>query len=278
MAFTRTDTPPNTNAKITVVFSGLMLLRQAANDSCEIGIHRFDPGHTFEANLIVKKANRPPRLIRLQTGLPTSNFQMTVFPTPPPVGIRAFAATADPFDRSNQNNNVLDYRWSFNFRKLRQHDTVDFNEGAQPVATLNTGVLYTPTLSRQGLNIQQICPNPNPPPTETATPLYRVAAELAFAIDLTGNSRMVIGWNDFGKPQTQELPRAGEENEADTTYTISLLNQPPFSDPTAHDELRLYYDVLRRNGQPIPNLEQCRLEIRDAQKNDQIPCLPVLIE
>jgi hypothetical protein len=276
MAFTRTDTPPKTDAKITVEFAGLMLLRQGANDTCEIGIHRFANDHTFQANLIVKKTNRPPRLIRLQTGIPTSNFTMTV--PNPDAGIRAFAASAqfpDPFARGNQNNqlnNQLDYRWAFNIRSLPQHGAaVDFNDGAKPIATLNTGVLYTPTLSRQGLPIKQICGT-------TEIDIYRVAADLAFAIELPANKRMVIDWDDFGEPQHLDLPRAGEEQEDDTTYTLSLLNDPPFSHAPAHDELKLFYKVLRRNGNTIPEVEQCRLEIRNAQKNDQIPCLPGLLE
>ena len=276
MPFTRTATQPNTNAKITVEFAGLMLLRQGTGDTCEIGIHRFARDHEFQATLIVNKANRPPRLIRLQTGIPTSDFKMTLFQNPL-VGVKAFAPTAEPFLRDDQTENLLDYRWAFNFRKLPNHDTVNFNDGARPLATLNSGVLYTPTLSRRGQSIKQVCGS-------TETDLRRVAADLAFAIDLPGpldqpgSPRFVINWNDFGQPQEVVLPRPGEESETNTTYTLSLLNDPPFSDPQAHDELELYYQVLERNGAPVPNLERCRLEIGAAPKNDQIPCLPGVLE
>lgn len=276
MPFTRTATAPNTNAKITVQVAGLMLVRQGANDTCEIGIHRFARDHTFQATLIVKKANRPPRLIRLQTGIPTSDFTMTLFNAPAP-GIQAFAPTAEPFQRDDMAEDHLDYRWAFNFRSLANHAAVDFNQGAHPIATLNTGVLYTPTLSRKGQSIQQTC-------GATVTDLHRVAADLAFAIDLPGplnqpgSPTMEITWSDFGRPQVLVLPRPGEESEMDTTYTLSLLNDPPFSDPPAHDELEHYYQVLERNGAPIPGLDHCRLEIGVAPNSDQIPCLPGLLE
>ena len=278
MAFNRTNVPPKTNAKITVEVAGLMLLRQGAHDTCEIGIHRFARDHMFQANLIVQKANRPPHIVRLQTGIPTSDFTMTLVPSTAVVGILAFAPTPDTgFHRDDTVDSHLDYRWGFNIRTLPNHGTVNFNDGAQPIATLNSGTLYTSTLSRRGQSITQICGG-------ITTDLHRIAADLAFAIDLPGDlshpdsPRVEINWSDFGEPQTLVLPRPGEETETDTTYTLSLLNDPPFIDPSPHDELERYYRVLERDGVPIPNLEQCRLQIGVAPNSDQIPCLPALLE
>jgi len=275
MDFTTTTTPPVTNAKITVEFAGLMLLEPTANDTCEIGIHRFAKDHTFQASLIVQKPNRPPRLIRLQTGVPTSDFTIDLFSSTGLVGVRAFAPTAN-FNRDDTVDNLLDYRWGFNIRSLPNHGTVRRGPGARPFVRLNTGVLYTPTLSRRGQSIKQICGT-------TETDLRRVAADLAFAINLPGDlqppgsPRVEINWSDFGRPQQLVLPRPGEESEIDTIYTLSLLNDPAFSDPPAHDELEHYYDVLERNGASVPNLERCRLQIGVAPNSDQIPCLPVFL-
>lgn len=273
MLFTPTATPPKTDAKITVEFAGLMLLEATANNTCKIGIHRFAKDHTFQATLIVQKANRPPRVIRLQTGIPTSDFKITLVPDTAVAGIQAFAPTVN-FNRDDNVDNLLDYRWALNIRGLPGQTTVTPNNGATPVVTLNSGILYTPTLSRKGQKITQIC--------TTTTDLNRIAADLAFAIDLPGDlqppgsPKVVINWSDFGKPQELVLPRPGEEGELDTKYTLSLLNDPAFSDPKVHDELELYYQVLEQNGGPVQN--KCSLEIADAPKSDQIPCLPVYLE
>ena len=282
MPFTRTTTPPKTDAKITVEVTGLMLLREGANNTCEIGIHRFSRDHLFQACLIVKKADRPPRLIRLQTGLPTSDFTMTLVPTTAVVGIQAFAPTPDAdFHRDPRVDDNRDYRWAFNVRKLPNHDTVDFPAGAhpraQPLATLNSGVLYTSNLSRDGQSIMQICGG-------NSINLNRVAADLAFAIDLPGDlsqpgsPRLEIEWSDRGESQHLELPRPGEEGEDGPTYTLSLINDPPFINPEAHEELDRYYKVLERNGASVPELERCALQIGDAPTSDQIPCLSILLE
>lgn len=282
MSFTRTTTPPKTDAKITVEIAGLLLLRQGGSDTCEIGVHRFSRDHMFQACLIVKKKDRPPRLIRLQTGFPGSDITMTLVPNTAVVGIRAFAPTPDAdFHRDDTVDDHLDYRWAFNARKLPNHGTVNFRAGtqpgAQPLVTLNSGVLYSLTLSRRGQSITQICGG-------TSTNLNRVAADLAFAIDLPGDlslpgsPRLEINWTDLGEGRQLVLPRPGEEGETDTTYTISLINDPPFINPEAHDELERYYRVLEKNGAPVPGLDQCRLQIGVAPTSDQIPCLSILLE
>lgn len=276
MPFTPTTTPPKTDAKITVAVAGLMVLESAAGDTCEIGIHRFDKDHTFQASLIVQKPNRPPRLIRLQTGIPTSDFTINLYTSTAFVGVRAFVPTAS-FNRDDKVDNLLDCRWGFNVRSLPNHANVKRGPGASPLVKLNTGILYTPTLSRPGQSIKQVCGS-------TSTNLNRVAADLAFAIDMPGDltlptsPKVMINWTNFGKPQDLVLPRPGEEGETTTTYTLWLLNDPAVIDPTAHDELKLYYDVLEKNGGQVPNIEQCRLDIGAAPKSDQIPCLPVLLD
>jgi len=275
MNFTRTATPPNTDAKVTVDLAGLMVLEPTANDTCKIGIHRFAKDHTFQATLVVKKADRPPRLIRLQTGIPSSAlFSINRYSSTPFQGVQAFAPNTN-FNRNDTVDNLLDYRWGFNIRDLPGHATVTPNDGATPIVTLNSGILYSSVLSHRGQSIKQTCGT-------TQTILPRIAADLAFAIDLPGDltqpgsPKVVINWSDFGKPQELVLPRPGEEGETTTKYTLSLLNDPAFSDPQAHDELELYYQVLKQNGGEVPN--KCSLEIAAGTKSDQIPCLSVFIE
>src|ERR1700742_1193886 len=99
MPFSTTAIQPATDAKVTVTFAGLMMLKPANGNSLEIGVHRFSKTHLFQVMLIVNKPSRPPRLIRLMTGPLTSNFEMIVDPVPA-TGIQVFAPTAN-FDRSD---------------------------------------------------------------------------------------------------------------------------------------------------------------------------------
>lgn len=274
MSFIRTATPPSTNSTVTVSFAGLLALRSGANESCEIGVNRFSRVHTFQVMLVVKKPNRPPRLIRLLTGPLTSDLEMSVVPNPA-TKFRVFASAtaADPFDRTtnppDDNYLSLDYRWAFNARSLPDHQTVNFNQGGQPIAKLNTGVLYTSTLTRSALQIKQICGN-------VETDLHRIAADLAVAIELAGQSKFLIAWSELGEVQDPVvLPRPGDPTG--TTYSVVLLNDPPISNPPTHDELLEYYKILvKGDGSQIQ--DKCRLETSQPHKTDEIPCLAILLD
>src|SRR5262249_19331401 len=136
--------------------------------------------------------------------------------------------------------------------------------------TLNAGVLYTPTLTRDGLNPELVR-------GIARIPLFRLAGELAAAIELT-TENVVIAWSELGEPQPPiTLPRSIDAQDPTTRYTILLMNDPPISSPPPHDELDRYYKVLRRNGFEIPNPERFRLEIPYPHKTDEIPCLSVLL-
>ena len=265
MPYRTTTTPPSTNAKVTVKFAGLLLLKPGATNGCEIGIHRFSNIHTFQIMLIVNKPQRPSTLIRLLNGPLTRPLAISVIPDPG-TGVQAFAPTPEPFVRNNATNDVLDYRWALNLRKL--HPTADFNDGARPVALLNAGVIYTPNLTNPGFAPELV-------QGTTTTPLYRLAADLAAAIDLTAGSLVALSWFELGDPQTLILPRPSDP--PDTTYTISLLNDPPIISPPAHDELALYYKVLEVNGAPIPNSARSSLNFNYDSNTDEIPCLSVLL-
>lgn len=273
MPFIRTSTPPSTNSTVTVEIAGLLALRPGANDSCEVGVHRFSRIHAFQVMLIVKKPTRPPRLIRLLSGPLTSDLEMSVVPNPG-TGFRVFASAgaSDPFNRAaNPPDNAelaLDHRWALNVRGLPNHHDADFNQGGRPLVKLNTGVLYTSTLTRPTLQIMLKC-------GETETNLHRIAADLAVAIELQGQSKFVIGWSEFGEPvDPVVLPRPRDPEG--TIYTVVLLNDPPITNPPIHDELKEYYRILvRGNGSPID--PQCRLTVSEPQKTDEIPCLAVLL-
>ena len=267
MPFSTTDVKPRSDAKVTVTFAGLMLLRPAPDNTLEVGIHRFTRTHLFQVMLVVNKPNQPPRLIRLLTGPLTSDFEMIVDPAPA-TGIQGFAPKSN-FDRNDAENDPLDYRWAVNLRSYDGHAQVDFNDGAKPIVKLNAGVLYTPNLTRPDLNMVLVS-------ATAEEPVKAVAADLAAAIELPEGTMLRLKWSEMGDPQTEDLPRQGDPEG--TTYTVALLNDPPLSTPAAHDELELYYKVLETPEGEIEQERRHRLEVLTPHKTDEIPCLPVILE
>ena len=275
MPFTTTTTVPSINATVTIRFAGLMLLKPGAGNTCEVGIHRFSPVHTFQALLIVNKPNLPLTFIHLIKGpLTTAPLSFDVLPAPAP-GFSAFAQ--EPFGRNNPQSHLNDHRWALNIREFPAHANADFNDGARPVAILKSGILYTGNLTRPGLN-PQLTPVVSSGPT--AIPLHRgFAADLAVAIDIPPqpNAGLFVRWEENGEPKHIILPRPLDvANHPGTTYTIALMNDPPAFDPLPHDELGLYYKVLRVGGNPIPVNQQFRVTDAPGQ-TDEIPCMPVTL-
>ena len=270
MPFTTTNVPPALKPLVTVEFAGLLLLRPGDNNTCEIGIHRFAKSHIFQLSLIVNKPDQNPTLTRLLSGPLTGEIKIRLQPDPDPEAgnVLAFAPTADPFIRTaGANNHDNDYRWSLNLKSI--HPNASFTDGARPIATLKTGVLYTPTLTRAGIDPKLTRPGlPD-------IPLFRVAADLAASIVPPDQHKVVVEWTEMGDPQDIILPREGDP--PGTTYTVSLLNDPPSLDPTPHDELADYYKVLLNNGAVVPANERWALTYSSAQKTDEIPCLPTVI-
>ena len=268
MSFTTTRDIPATNAGVTVKFAGLMLLKPNENNGgCDIGIHRLSETHALQVIVVVSKPDRPPSLIRLVTGTLTQPFAINVTPDPG-TGVQVFARGADPFDRT-KNNNELDFRWAINMQQL--HQDADFNGGARPVATLNAGTLYTSNLTPVELTPELVN-------GVTRTPLPRFSADLAAAIDLSNATTVELSWNlDSGERRTLRLPRPNDPPR--TTYTVTLLNDPPapITSIFSHDELAHYYEVLEVNGQPIPGTNQYRISYNGSPTTDEIPCMPVVL-
>jgi hypothetical protein len=253
-----------------VEFAGLLLLRPRANNTCEIGIHRWTATHMFQVMLIVNKPNRPSTLVRLIAGPLTGPLAIGLDPSPTSGDFQAFAPTPPPFvPTPNPSDNIArDYRWAINMYALNPY--ADYSDGARPVATLSTGVLYTANLTPQDLEpklIRGILP---------PIPLYHISADLAAAIQPPANTNVKLEWSEFGESKSLVLPR--RHDPPNTTYTISLINEPPMSSTPEHDELGLYYKVLVANGAPIPILEHWRLQYAYSERTDEIPCMPVLLE
>lgn len=267
MPFTKTHTPPNTNSKVTIKFAGLMLLKPNGPKNCDIGIHRFAPRHVFQAMLIVNKPGLPPTLIRLTTGPMMSDLTITANP-PSSTGFCVYTKDDNSFDPLNVNNDKLDSRWTIDLYE-RNPGVAFFDEGTRPFATLNDGVLYTSNLSKEGLKPALVRG------AQTERRAF-VAADLSASIDLSGDGYVVMSWRELGKPKTLRLPRDMDKN-INATYTIVLLNDPPSIEPASHDELGLYYDVVRINGQQVQNGDKWELIYEDAPKSDEIPCLPILL-
>ena len=265
MPFATTTVQPLTaSSKVTVKFAGLMLLRPGANNSCEIGIHRFNNDHSFQVLLIVKKPQRAPTSLRL-TGSLTRKFKIEVTPDPG-TGVRAYTPTPGPFVRDDAVSNELDFRWAIDLSTA--HANIDFNDGAEPIATLNAGVLYTPTLTPTALVPQLVQRN-------VRTPLQRFSADLAAAINLPLGTRLELTWEELGEPRTYTLPRPLDPPA--TTYTVSLMNDPPVFSPVLHDELPHYYRVLHSAGQPIDPGARCRMIFGPGPTTDEIPCMPIVL-
>ena len=269
MPFTPTDIEPCPRSKVTVTFAGLMLLRPGADNTLEVGVHKYNRDHTFQVLLVVNKPQRPPRVIRLLTGSLMDDFNMIVEPAPE-AGIQKFVASNGEFDRGNPNNHPLDFRWAINLRALPGHEEVDFNDGAKPIARLNTGVLYTPNLTRSGLEPLLKWGNEE-------KQLHRFSADLAASVELPEDTGMTLSWTELGKSQELVLPRDPPDPEG-TTYTVVLLNDPAYSDPVPHDELEEYYKILEIRGQPVSEDIQCRIELPPDHKTDEIPCLAGVLE
>ncbi|HET6977046.1 MAG TPA: hypothetical protein VFI24_12035 [Pyrinomonadaceae bacterium] len=270
MAFPTTSMQPLTAiAKVTVRFSGLILLKPGAGNHCEIGINRFSSDHAFQVILIVKKPQRPPTLIRLVTGPLTRPFLINVTPDPH-TGVQAFAPTSGTFVRSSTSNNDLDFRWALDLRE--SHPGIDFNDGALPGAKLNAGTLYTPTLTNTALNLELV----QGAGTTPGVRLGRIAGDLAAAIStLPPNTTVELTWDELGEPRRLSLPRRFDL--VDTTYTIAFLNDPPTMSSALHDELGLYYKVLQIGGAPVPIAARRRLRFTPPPTTDEIPCMPVVL-
>jgi hypothetical protein len=276
MPFNTTTTVPDPNSPVTVKFTGLMLLKAGPNNTCEVGIHHLSEFHTFEAILVVNQPGRPLTLVRLFSGPLSAPVSIRRAPAPP-AGFQVFAQ--EPFSRNNGSSHEFDHRWALNPRSW--HPGVDFDEGANPILTLNAGILYASNLTREGLNPGLVpAPSPtslpNPKKQRAIQPLHGFAADLAVAIDVTPpNSGLFIEWDEAGTRQTVQLPRAIDP--AGTTYTISLMNEPLSTTAPAHDELSLYYNVLRANGNRVPLSRQLRIQVEDPGRSDEVPCMPVIL-
>ena len=256
------------NAKVTIKFAGLLLLRPGAGDSCEVGIHNLSDTHSFQAMVIVSKPNRPASLVRMVTGPLTSPFAINVTPAPA-TGVRAFALGTDPLER-NRANDERDFRWALDVREMQGHD-VDFNDGARPVATLSTGTLYTSNLTHKELNPELVRGSHR-------ERLHRFSADLAAAIELPYRSRVELTWDEGGEMRELRLPRRVDRHEPKTTYTVVLLNDPPLTNTAAHDELDYYYEVLEHSGgASIGPLDRYHMSFNTGPTTDEIPCMPVII-
>jgi hypothetical protein len=270
MPFQTTVIAPPTCPKVTISFAGLMVLRPGANNTCEVGIHRFNTSHECRVTLIVRKPNRPPTLVPLIKGPLEAPFSIRLHPDPNPLmgDFSVFAPTPDPFVRNAPANHHLDYRWAVNVREL--HPLLELNEGAQPFVTLRTGILYTPNLTLEALSPKFERRGSSP------REMHRIASNLAAAIITPDSKRVRLAWHDFGKLVQLELPR--ENDPENTTYTVAVTNEPPKINAEAHDEMALYYRILQDGGGiGIASDQQFSLTYTSSDpRTDEVPCLSLL--
>jgi hypothetical protein len=282
MPFQTTAIAPGLNPKVTVVFSGLLVFRPGANNTCEVGVHRFTRDHITQVLLMVNKphnvagtlGNKPPMPIPVLRGPLTADFSIRLIrggnPNPEPSDFAAFAPTPEPFDRAFAGNNECDYRWAVNFKDPNIHPNVNINAGAQPLVKLSTGVLFTPHLTRPGIGPRLMRP-------AGTVDLNRIAATMAVAIDPPAGTNVVLDWSDLGVPDTRTLPRQIDSNEPGTTYTLFVINDPPSLTAEFHDEMLHYYKVLEdQNTHTLFTGNNCfkfDCAAVPQQKTDEVPCL-----
>jgi len=274
--FLPTSEPLIRQPPVTIEFSGQMLLHPgladtAARRTCEIAVNRFAPGHTLHATLIVKAPNQAAELVPLFAGPLTDDFLIQLKQGDVPVhpNFTVCAPTPDPFVRSpSEPNFEFDYRWALNLRHPQVHPNAVRGRGAEPIVKLNTGILYSPRLTRNGLNPTLL--RDLPAGGTEVIPLYQIAPELAVSIVPPANTKVSLEWRYLGDEIKESLPRATDPTG--TMYTVSFVNDPPFGSPD-HEELSLYYRVLEDGGNPIPG-PRWRLEYSGAISTDLIPCSP----
>ena len=281
MAFSVTNVPPPTFPRVSIAFSGQILLKPGPNNTCQIGVNKFDRNHLFQVLLVVSnpdppgaavvnKAYHPATVVPLFSGPVFAPFLIRLQPDPnaPDVGdFKVFAR--DPFDRTRPNSHDLDYRWAINFKDL--HMNLTTNHGIEPVGTLKTGTLYTPRLSDPGLHprlVRQHLPD---------FPLNQIASALAVSINLpTEATRLLFQWEDEGQLQDPLiLPRSGDDPRC--LYTLYFINEPPNLTARPHDEFALYYRVLLSGGAGIPGAQRFELETDPIGRSDEIPCMPGIL-
>ena len=287
MPFEPTANPPSTTPLVTIAFSGLILLRPGANNTCEIGVHKFVRDHSFQVLLVVNKPvpvpnplpNPPPTSLR---PLPPIIVPLLVGPLTAPFLIRREPdSTAgdfkvfqkDPFNRVHPPSHELDHRWAINFRDL--HLNVQSNDGVQPVGTLKTGVLYTPNLSKPSLAPKLRRSGSPDFPLNQINSNLAATIEVPITSDPTAQTKVILEWRDQGDPVSIELPRDGDD--PNTGYTIYFINEPPNINAEAHDEFSRYYRVLETGGTPVPGDQRFELVFATGTRTDEIPCAPAML-
>jgi len=271
MPFQTTSIAPPTRPKVTIAFAGLMVLRPGANNTCEVGIHRFNTSHETRATLIVQRPNRPPTLVSLLQGPLEAPFEISLNPDPNPLmgDFCVFAPSCDPFVRNAGTNHELDYRWSVNVRDL--HPRLELNNGAQPFVTLKTGILYTSSLTIDGLSPRFI--RRGSPAREIE--LHRIASSLAAAIITPDTHEVRLRWRDFGAVLELELPRRNDP--VNTCYTVMFSNEPTKLKPEPHDEMMLYYRILHDGGIRLTDDQRFTLTYNSEDPvTDEVPCLSLI--
>jgi hypothetical protein len=215
---------------------------------------------------------QPPILVPLLVGPLTAPFLISLNPDPNPAAGDFKVFAQNPFDRTRPTSHDLDHRWTINFRDL--HTNASLGEGAQPMGTLKTGILYTPKLTDPILAPKLVRPG------STDIPLLQLASHLAVSIDVPLNpsaqTKVVLQWRDMGDPVDLELPRPGDD--PDTVYTIYFINEPPTINADDADEFLHYYRVLETGGSPIPRQQHYELQLlARSGRTDEIPCMPGIL-
>jgi hypothetical protein len=268
MPFQTTSEPLTLTPVVAVEFAGQLLISSREVNPCVNGINPFAPRHEISICLIISKPGFPPTIQPLCLNRLDDDFTIRV--DPPNVGgsgVTAYAPTPEPFDPADQNNDIHDLRWAIDMNKLHAPDVLKtIPAGVMPGITLSDGVLYT----IDKIEVLLACGGGQANQTT-------IAASIGAALSLAGAQQVILDWDEPAGPQTLALPR--KTDPPNTTYIVSIINDPPFGTPR-HDELAHYYNVLQKeDGSSLSRKCEIAVPPPDApgpEMTDEIPCMPVI--
>lgn len=287
MPFKETNSLP-TSPLVTVFFRGLLLINpNAAGTSCEIGVHRRAADHYPTIAIVGRKRNGDEFVIEFISGPPRGrSFSISAQPpkghAPAAGEVSAYLPALEypePFDREHGKNDDKDFRWAVDLEGPEFHDgQLGADEaGTLPGIVMSHGVFYTALLTdKREITVTRRGGGVGKPEKD----LQRIAQFVGAHIVPPEGHTLLVEWEDRGVAKSMSLPRPEDEG---ATYQIYVRNDPPgFIQETSHDELELYYDVIRQGGSAIGVGDRFSLKAEPVRKEpllttDRIPCMPVVL-
>ncbi len=276
MPFTATQVfpPEDPGPDVQIFLHGLLMLFPDENGACKVGVHRLSVQHKLSVEVRVKGTIPPdPPLLRLAGTLDSAGLKIGVDSNAPP-GVSKFVTGNGEFDRSDESNDIRDFRWSIDLQKLDPFQPPMELEktGISPLITIKDGLLYTARRTNP-LDVDVSLTNV----ASASTPLKSVARIIGANIYLKEGENLVLKWYGDGKDQTLAIPR---KKAADRPALIYIDNSPSLmpSGRPDHSEFAEYFKVITN---ATPTTRQFDVDFQLLGNNplgtDRAPCMPVVV-